>query len=77
MWKPLGLGDMTPPPLDPTQISVVPLSDLMTHTKEGGATPTHLDEVGDYLGQIKQSLNTKTRLSEHLNDLPGMIYRIE
>ncbi|MGC6367985.1 MAG: hypothetical protein ACON35_08330 [Candidatus Marinamargulisbacteria bacterium] len=71
MWKLLGLGDMTPPPLDPTQISVVPLSDLMTHTKEGGATPTHLDEVGDYLGQIKQSLTTNTRLAEHLNDLPG------
>lgn len=45
----MGLGDMTQPPLNPKDISVVPLAELLSHTKEGGAAPTSMDEMSAFV----------------------------
>ncbi|MEK9727868.1 MAG: hypothetical protein VW397_07170 [Candidatus Margulisiibacteriota bacterium] len=70
LWEFLGLGDMTPPPLDPQEISVVPLKDLLSHTKEGGAAPTSMDEMDTY-HQTINNLLTHYDLTHYLTHFPN------
>ena len=65
----MGLGDMTPPPLNPKDISVVPLAELLSHTKEGGAAPTSMDEMNAYHDTIN-TLLTRCNLTKYLTRFP-------
>ncbi|MEC8678046.1 MAG: hypothetical protein VXX85_04255 [Candidatus Margulisiibacteriota bacterium] len=70
LWRLMGLGDMTPPPLNPKEISVVPLKDLLTYTKEGGAAPTSMDEMDTYNRTINDLL-AHCDLTHYLPNLPN------
>ncbi|RAP32652.1 hypothetical protein DID75_04395 [Candidatus Marinamargulisbacteria bacterium SCGC AG-410-N11] len=67
MWNLYGFSDMTPPPADPKTISVVPLSQLLGCTNEGGAAPTQTEEVDQYQNQIQQQLTVGDHLSDYLS----------
>tara|TARA_B100001121_G_C18700049_1_gene627076 strand:- start:2917 stop:3588 length:672 start_codon:yes stop_codon:yes gene_type:complete len=69
LWELMGLGDMTPPPLNPKDISVVPLAELLSHTKEGGAAPTSMDEMNAYHDTIN-TLLTRCNLTKYLTRFP-------
>jgi len=70
LWRLMGLGDMTPPPLSPKEISVVPLKELLSYTKEGGAAPTSMDEMDTY-NQTINDLLAHCDLTHYLTHFPN------